>query len=108
MNHDFLSNFTFESHSHMRIQCGEKRPLQKDKTRIIKIQDNISGLHGYTVTIYNGDGNHPIWGDNIQMAPKRMKVIEETSSKIVLRGYGYDERALAMGVRKEDAEFSDY
>jgi len=67
--------------------------------RAVKIETNILGNEGYTVTMYNLDGNHPVWQNNIQMAPKQMKVIEESDDKIVLRGYGND----SMG-----ASFSDY
>lgn len=40
--------------------------------------------------MYNLVGNHPIWGDNIQMTPKPMKIIQQNESQIQLRGYGYD------------------
>ena len=49
--------------------------------------------------MYNMNENHPVWGDNIQMAEKRMKILEETNDKIILRGFGTD----AMG-----ASFADY
>jgi hypothetical protein len=49
--------------------------------------------------MYNLDGNHPVWQNNVQMAPKQMKVIEQTNDKIVLRGYGHD----VMGT-----SFADY
>jgi len=45
---------------------------------------------GYLVTIYNMDGNHPFWGNNIQMASKQMKIIEKQNDKIQLRGFGND------------------
>ncbi len=43
--------------------------------------------------------NHHIWGDNIQMSEKQMKMLEETDVKIVLRGFGTDR----MG-----SSFADY
>jgi hypothetical protein len=67
--------------------------------RAVKVEPNMSGGEGVTVAIYNLDGNHPVWQNNVQMAPKQMKVIEQTNDKIVLRGYGSD----AMG-----ASFADY
>ena len=67
--------------------------------RGIKIESNISGEDGYTVTIHNIDGNHPVWGNNVQMALKQMRIESETDTKIVLRGFGYD----SMG-----ASFADY
>lgn len=67
--------------------------------RQIEIQKNIEGGEGYTVTIYNLDGIHPLWGNNVQMAPKQMRIIDVTDNKVSLRGYGYDR----MG-----SPFSDY
>jgi len=40
--------------------------------------------------MYNLDRNHPIWQNNVQMAPMQMKVIEQAKDKIILRGYGHD------------------
>ena len=86
-----LSDFKFLSNSHIRYQNGNQVGGNNiGSWRGIRIQDNISNGTNYTVTIYNMDGNHPIWGNNIQMAPKQMKIIEKDLSKIKLRGYGYD------------------
>lgn len=63
------------------------------------IEKNIEGGEGYTVTMYNLDGLHPLWKDNIQMAPKRMRIINVDNSIVQLRGYGFD----SMG-----GSFSDY
>jgi len=49
--------------------------------------------------MYNMNENHPIWGDNIQMSEKQMKMLEETDVKIVLRGFETDR----MG-----SSFADY
>lgn len=95
-----LDNFIFESSDHLRYEnkIHVSGPHGGAK-RIIKVEKNISGLSGYTVTLFNGDGDHPIWQNNVQMAPKAMKVIEATNEKIVLRGFGHD----IMG-----SSFSDY
>lgn len=106
-----LSNFYFESRSHQRFEPTrlDSIPLQCNVGRGIKIENNISGDIGcYTMTIYNLDGNHPIWGNNIQISPKPMKIVEQSNNKIVLRGYGYDMNAIAMGVSKQEASFADY
>ena len=58
--------------------------------------------------MYNLDGNHPLWNDNVQMAPKRMKILDVSDGIVVLRGFGYDERALLMGAPLEAASFEDY
>lgn len=67
--------------------------------RQVEIQKNIDGGKGYTITIYNLDGIHPFWGNNIQMAPKQMEIINVSKSVVSLRGFGYDQ----MG-----NPFSDY
>ena len=42
------------------------------------------------------------------MAPKRMRIISTSENLVELRGYGYDENALALGVPLSDASFASY
>ena len=58
--------------------------------------------------MYNLDGVHPFWQNNVQMAPKRMKIVNVDRNIVELRGYGYDENALAMGAPFEAASFGNY
>lgn len=93
-----LTDFKFLSDDHTRIENG--RPTSANNKGAwrgirVKTSDNVT----FFVTMYNMNENHPVWGDNIQMAEKRMKIIEENNDKIVLRGFGTD----AMG-----ASFADY
>lgn len=93
-------NFVFKSSDHLRYENGRHvSGPHGGARRAVKVEPNISGNQGYTVTIFNLDGNHPVWQNNVQMAPKQMKIIEETANKIVLRGYGHDQ----MG-----SSFADY
>jgi hypothetical protein len=94
-------NFLFKSADHIRYEHGKhvSGPHEGGARRAIKVEPNINGGEGYTVSIYNLDGNHPVWQNNLQMAPKQMKVMEQGANKIVLRGYGFDETG---------APFSDY
>lgn len=71
--------------------------------RRITIEKNIEGTEGYTVTMYNMDDVHPLWQNNIQMSPKRMKIVNKQENIIEFRGYGYDENALAIGASLEAA-----
>lgn len=91
----------FRSSDHIRYQNGQNVSGHNYNChRSIKIQNNINNSEiGYTVTIYNEDGIHPLWGNNIQMAPKQMKIIKKGDDFVTLQGYGYD----AMG-----ASFSNY
>jgi hypothetical protein len=93
-------NFVFKSSDHLRYENGiHVSGPHGGAGRAVKVEPNINGGEGVSVTMYNLDGNHPVWQNNVQMAPKQMKVIDSNDNKIVLRGYGQD----AMG-----ASFSDY
>lgn len=90
----------FDSSDHIRYVNGmDVSGHNYGCHRQVEIQKNIEGGEGYTVTIYNLDGIHPIWGNNVQMAPKQMKIIAVVDDMISLRGFGFD----VMG-----SAFSDY
>lgn len=93
-----LTDYKFLSDDHTRIENGVSVSADnKGAWRGIRIKTS-DNLYFY-VTMYYMDGNHPIWGDNIQMSEKQMKLISEDSAKIILRGYGED----ALG-----SSFADY
>ena len=93
-----LTDFKFLSDDHTRIEKGRPTTANnKGAWRGIRVK--TSDNQTFFVTMYNMNENHPVWGDNIQMAEKRMKVIEENNEKTILRGFGSD----AMG-----ASFADY
>ncbi len=99
----------FDSSDHIRFQNGVNVSGHNyDSNRRIVIEKNITGNEGYTITIYNMDGIHPLWQNNIQMAPKPMKITSVIGNEIQLRGYGYDENAIAMGVPPQAASFASY
>lgn len=100
-----LSDIYFESADHIRYQNGKQvsGPSGGAK-RAIKVETNIEGKKGYTVTIYNLDGAHPMWGSNVQMAPKQMKVISKEEDSTELRGWGEDPKAFGH----PDASFANY
>lgn len=97
----------FDSSDHIRYANGvDVSGHNYGCNRQIEIQKNIEGREGYTVTIYNLDGIHPLWGNNVQMAPKQMRIIDAqppivggSLGFVSLRGYGYD----MMG-----SSYSDY
>lgn len=93
-------NFIFKSPDHLRYENGNHvSGPHGGAARAIKVETNASGEETYSVTIYNLDGNHAVWQNNVQMASKPMKIVKKTNEKIVLRGYGQD----MMG-----GQFSDY
>lgn len=92
--------YDFDSSDHVRFQNGKAVSGHNyGCNRRIRIEKNINGEEGYTVTMYNLDSIHPLWGNNVQMAPKKMHIINRTDNIIELRGFGMD----ALG-----ASFSDY
>lgn len=81
----------FESSDHIRYANGiDVSGHNYGCNRQIEIQKNIEGGEGYTVTIYNLDVNHPLWGNNVQMAPKQMKIINVNGNIVSLKGFGFD------------------
>lgn len=100
---------TFDSSDHIRFQNGQNVSGHNyGCNRRFVIEKNIQGDEGYTVSMYNMDGLHPLWQNNVQMAPKRMKIVNVDDNIVELRGYGYDENALAMGAPLEAASFENY
>lgn len=89
-------DFVFHSSDHLRYENGRHvSGPHGGAPRAIKVEANISGNEGYTVTIFNTDGGRAV----VQMAPKQMKLVSADNQKIVLRGFGHD----AMGT-----SFADY
>jgi len=107
-NYPTQGELLFKSSDHIRYQNGQNVSGHNyGSNRAVKIEKNILGKEGYSVAIYNLDDNHPVWQNNVQMETKPMKITSVTNEKIVLRGFGYDERGLAMGAG-EDASFAHY
>ena len=82
----------FDSSDHIRFHNGQNVSGHNyGCNRRLVIEKNIEGGEGYTITMYNLDGVHPIWQNNIQMAPKRMRVVSVNDDIVELRGYGFDQ-----------------
>ena len=108
-NNPPCGKIVFDSSDHIRFQNGQNVSGHNyGCNRRLVIEKNIQGGEGYTVSMYNMDGMHPLWQNNVQMSPKRMKIINMDGNIVELRGYGYDENALAMGVPLEAASFENY
>ncbi len=86
-----LSQIYFKSSRHTRFNPGDNSGiLYENCNRAVEIKPDTDFENSYFVTIYNLDSVHPQWGDNIQVAPKRMKVIESSDKHFTLCGYGDD------------------
>ena len=108
-NNPPCGKIVFDSSDHVRFQNGQNVSGHNyGCNRRLVIENNIQGDEGYTVTMYNLDGVHPFWQNNVQMAPKRMRIVNVDRNIVELRGYGYDENALAMGAPLEAASFENY
>ena len=105
-NYPSAGYVSFDTSDHIRFQNGKDISGHNyGCNRRFVIEKNIEGGEGYTVTVYNLDGLHPFWKNNIQMAPKRMRIVSAYDNIVELRGYGYDENALALGAPLADASF---
>ena len=89
-------NFVFESSDHIRYQNGiHVAGPHSGARRAVKVEPNTNGCEGYNiqggdgyiVTIYNLDGLHPLWQNNVQMSPKPMRIVSRVQDRIILRGY---------------------
>lgn len=90
----------FDSSDHIRYQNGmDVSGHNYGCRRQIEIKKNINGGEGYTITIFNLDGIHPLWGNSVQMAPKQMRITRVKDCVVSLMGFGVD----IMG-----NSFSDY
>ena len=99
----------FDSSDHIRFQNGiDVSGHNIGCHRRFVIENNIQGNVGYTITMYNMDGIHSLWRNNIQMSPKQMEIVNVSDNIVEMRGYGYDEHAIAIGAPMEAASFSNY
>lgn len=90
----------FISTDHIRYENGrDVSGHNKGAKRGIRIEPNINGGEGYTLTLHNLDAPGSTWGDNVQMAPKQMRVKWHNDYRLNLVGFGTD----SMG-----ASFADY
>ena len=98
----------FHSNTHQRYEQGiPARGEQVGCHRDVVIEKNLSGGIGYSVSVENPDAIPGSWGAT-PMGTKPMKVVLSENGKVVLRGYGYDRTAVAMGVPMNDATFENY
>ena len=97
---NLLGSVAFTSSDHVRFQNNQDISGHNyGANRRLVIEKNIEDGEGYTVTMFNLDGIHPLWQNNIQMSPKRMRITNVSDNIVQLRGYGYD----SMGT-----SFADY
>jgi len=89
-----LTDFRFLSDDHLRVKNG--RPASDNNKGAwrgirIKTSDSLTFL----VSMYNMNGNQELWGDNIQLSERKMRLVKETDDKIILRGFGINEMGIS-------------
>lgn len=90
-NRPGVGEYKFDSSDHIRYQNNiDVSGHNYGCHRQVEIKNNVNGGEGYTVTIYNMDGNHPLWGNNVQMSPKQMKIVKAENNVVSLIGFGSD------------------
>lgn len=86
-----ISNIYFISSDHIRFNNDKwSGGNNKGCMRVIAIKPDTDYENSYFVTVYNLNDLHPFWGNNIQIAPKRMRIISSDEKHIILRGFGPD------------------
>ena len=105
-----LTDYKFLSDNHIRSTNGVPSTTNnKGAWRGVRIISE--GEDHFQVLMYNMNGNHPQWGDNLQIAPKQMKITRSTPNEIFLQGYGEDsfgnsfaDYALTLTLKYNDVE----
>lgn len=106
-NSPIQGELVFHSNVHQRYEDGiPVRGEQIGCHRDVKIEKNISGDEGYSVTILNADMPNSFFG--VTMGTKPMKIVDIFDDRVELEGYGYDMNALSMGIPRCEASFANY
>lgn len=85
-----ISDIYFVASDHKRYENGNwTEGDNKGCGRAIEVKADPDS-DNYLVTLYNLDGVNPRWGNNIQIAPKRMRIVTSSDGEITMRGYGSD------------------
>lgn len=107
-NNPDIGECTFDSSDHIRYHYGQDMSGHNYNChRQINIKKNINGGIGYTVTIYNQDSIHPLWGNNVQMAPKQMRIERVANNIVSLVGFGSDSLGNSFSDYAIDVYFHD-
>jgi hypothetical protein len=88
---NFNLDFEFESEDHIRYQNKQHASgPHGGARRLVKVETDMEEENEYKVTIYNLDGDHPVWQNNVQMATKPMMIVNIDENSVELRGVGED------------------
>ncbi|WP_205619198.1 hypothetical protein [Christiangramia echinicola] len=82
-----ISEVYFKSTKHIQ-HYKEKDVSDTLKEKIaIKVEPNIHGKNGVSVTTFKLNGFIPFWGNKVELTPRQMKIVEAHPEKSILQGY---------------------
>ncbi len=81
-----ISDVYFISTRNRRIEDGKsvENPDSNNK-KAVKIEPDLNGKPGYSVTIFKLDGFLPFWGNKVEVAPISMKVAAVEVNKTIMK-----------------------
>ena len=82
-----ISEVYFKSSKH--IQHHREKDISDilNEKRAIKVEPNIYGKKGVSVTTFRINGFIPFWGNKVELTPKHMDIVESHPEKSILKGY---------------------
>lgn len=82
-----VSDIYFRSSRNIQYHSEREISEEKKEKRAIKIEPNIEGKKGFTLTTFKLNGFIGLWGNKVDLTPKHMDVVELNPEKSLLKGY---------------------
>ena len=82
-----ISEVYFKSSKHVQHHKEKDVSESLNEKRAIKVEPNIHGKKGVSVTTFKLNGFVPFWGNKVELTPKQMDIVESHSEKSILKGY---------------------
>ncbi len=95
-----IADVYFKSTRHIKHYHDKSVSENKNEKRAIKIEPNITGEKGYTVTTFKLNGILAFWGHLVEFPPTHMEVVSLSEEQSVLRGINESHSRAAAGLTK--------
>lgn len=82
-----ISEVYFKSSKHIQHHKEKEASETLNEKRAIKVEPNIHGKKGVSVTTYKLNGFIPFWGNKVELTPKHMDIVVSHPGKSILKGY---------------------
>ncbi|NNC71104.1 MAG: hypothetical protein HKN90_09815 [Flavobacteriaceae bacterium] len=100
-----LSDLYFESSGAKEYKEGKLKSAKLESARCaIKVKRDMTKNDGYSVTSFFLEDETALWGDNVHIPSKQMKVVESNPDRTILKGFGED--PASMG--NPEGKFSNF